>query len=94
MSYHNLSSFFSGRDNKPSEAFDTWLTTTLCSSTPTDRAQRLNNWRAAPSARACHPREEHLLPLMVAVGAAYSEPGLRIHTERLMGKAISAYKFG
>jgi len=30
------------------------------------RQQQLLAWEAAPFARACHPREEHLLPLMVA----------------------------
>ena len=32
-------------------------------------------WSAAPGARACHPREEHLLPLMVAAGAAAGDAG-------------------
>ena len=27
-------------------------------------------WTSLPQARSCHPREEHLLPLMVAAGAA------------------------
>ena len=34
---------------------------------PGARAARLAAWSSAPSARAAHPREEHLLPLMVIV---------------------------
>ena len=33
------------------------------------RSERLVQWTAAPDARECHPREEHLLPLMVVAGA-------------------------
>ena len=36
------------------------------------RTKRLVNWEAAPFARYCHPREEHLLPLHVCYGFAAS----------------------
>jgi aromatic ring-opening dioxygenase catalytic subunit (LigB family) len=42
-----------------------------------------------------HPREEHLLPLMVAAGAAGEDVGQRIYSERLGGVlALSGYRFG
>ena len=33
----------------------------------------LTDWQNAPAARACHPREKHLLPLLVVAGAAGNE---------------------
>ena len=64
---------------------------------PAERDAGLTAWEQAPMARACHPprAEEHLLPLMVAAGAAPDEPATRIYGERLMGYiAVSSYRFG
>ncbi|HXP85358.1 MAG TPA: class III extradiol ring-cleavage dioxygenase [Bryobacteraceae bacterium] len=92
MSYHNLRGFFS-----PTEAtcdpFDEWLTAAACSA-PVQREQSLAAWRRAPCARLAHPREEHLLPLMVAAGAAGEDQGQRVFNDRIMGELISAYRFG
>lgn len=49
--------------------FNTWLQDS-CLKSPAERQQRLANWARAPGARTAHPREEHLLPLMVIAGAA------------------------
>src|SRR5690606_12654822 len=48
------------------------------------------------NARLCHPPggEEHLLPLMVAAGAADQSVGRRIYSEHVMQTTISAYRFG
>ena len=74
MSYHNLKEFFgqteSGR--RHNLEFDNWLLET-CAKSGLDEAgryRRLRDWASAPSARECHPREEHLLPLHVCAGAA------------------------
>ncbi len=40
-----------------------------------------------------YPREEHLLPLMVAAGAS-AEPGERDYGELVLGGAVSAFRFG
>jgi hypothetical protein len=37
---------------------------------PEERAKLLAAWEAAPAARAAHPLQKPLLPLMAAVGAA------------------------
>ncbi len=51
-------------------------------------------WSEAPGAHEAHPREEHLLPLMVAAGAAEGEPAtVDFHGEG-MGKPISGFRFG
>lgn len=55
---------------------------------PQKRSQRLRNWELAPAACIAHPREEHLLPLMVVVGAAEKERANRVfYEEALMDSA-------
>jgi aromatic ring-opening dioxygenase catalytic subunit (LigB family) len=49
---------------------------------------------SAPAARDAHPREEHLLPLHVAVGAAGNDPGRRMLKDVVMGAVESAFQFG
>ena len=74
MSFHNMRAFFSGDPavKGKSETFDNWLTETLTASSLSnqEREQRLRDWAIAPQARFCHPREEHLIPLLVCWGAA------------------------
>jgi aromatic ring-opening dioxygenase catalytic subunit (LigB family) len=95
LSYHNLREFFSPRAYAPSREFDAWLNGTLLGATAASRGRRLIDWEAAPSARAAHPREEHLLPLMVAVGAAGDDAAaLSYHeTDFLGGITVSNYRF-
>jgi aromatic ring-opening dioxygenase catalytic subunit (LigB family) len=75
----------------PSVAFDTWLTAAATADAATRNAQ-LTDWANAPAARASHPREEHLIPLMVAAGAA-DGAGTRIYNDLVLGTAISGYRF-
>jgi len=93
MSYHNLRRF-NGSGTKASEAFDDWLNFAVCHEDPAQRAVLLKDWEKAPSAREAHPREEHLMPLMVAAGAAPLEFGRRIYSDHVMDMAISAFQFG
>jgi len=90
-SFHNLRTYFNGAPGEAA-AFDTWLTETVTA--PQAREQRLTDWAQAPSARACHPREEHLLPLMVTAGAARGEAGHRVFHDLIGGKPMSGYSFG
>ena len=93
MSYHNLRHF--NKDGaKYSIAFDDWLSAAVCHNDPIKRWQLLTDWQIAPSAREAHPREEHLIPLLVAAGAAACEVGKRDYSERIMGLAISSFQFG
>ncbi len=73
FSFHNMNAFFS--PNTPqsitqNEEFESWLVDTCANTHLTEhqRKQRLINWEQAPSARYCHPREEHLLPLHICYG--------------------------
>jgi aromatic ring-opening dioxygenase catalytic subunit (LigB family) len=95
LSYHNLREFFSPRGWGPSREFDGWLNGVLLGGSPTDRSKLLADWETAPAARAAHPREEHLLPLMVAVGAAGSDATeLAYHEEDFLGGlTVSSYRF-
>jgi aromatic ring-opening dioxygenase catalytic subunit (LigB family) len=93
MSYHNLRQF--GLDPNPdSDRFDAWLTDAACTPDPEERTAKLALWKNAPGAHSAHPREEHLIPLMVAAGAAGEDGGARIFHGRIMGAAISAFGFG
>ena len=74
LSYHNMRGF-NAAGAEASRQFDKWLTRTLCEEPPHDRTADLAKWQDAPAARQAHPREEHLIPLMVAIGAAESEKG-------------------
>ncbi len=94
MSYHNMRGLMGGGDpGRDSERFDAWLGE-ACSAAPAERARLLTHWAQAPAARASHPREEHLLPLMVVAGAAGSDAGRRVFHDRVMGATVSAFAFG
>lgn len=95
LSYHNLRQM--GAQAKiPSSEFDEWLTNVVCGSKSEERNRQLVNWSKAPSARLAHPREDHLIPLLVAVGAAEAESGDRIyHEDAFMGGVVvSSFRFG
>ena len=92
MSYHNLAAMFSGRGAEAAAAFDSWLGEAV--KDPTSRDQRLKAWHGAPGGRESHPRAEHLIPLMVAAGAADGDPGVRTFNESIAGKPISGFQFG
>jgi aromatic ring-opening dioxygenase catalytic subunit (LigB family) len=95
LSYHNLR-MFDPRAAVPSAAFDAWLRTTLTDRDPAARIAALERWETAPAARIAHPREDHLIPLMVAVGAAGADPATCIYSQADLRGAItvSAWRFG
>ncbi len=94
LSYHNLR-HFGPQAREVSKAFDDWLDQTVVQATPRQRIDGLLAWESAPSARIAHPREEHLIPLMVAVGAAGDEVGERVYHEDVFmgGIAVSSFRF-
>ena len=93
MSYHNMGAFRTPAATAPSEAFDRWLTADL-EAPPAQRTEGLKDWSEAPAARNAHPREEHLLPLMIAAGAAGEDAGHRVFSDEVMAARISGYRFG
>ncbi len=81
---------------KAANSFDVWLQRTLVNASPEKRTQALESWESAPAAREAHPREEHLLPLMVAVGAAEGVKGTCVYHEEMFFDtgALSNFMFG
>jgi len=94
LSYHNLRLFGPGA-KAPSAAFDAWLTEAMRSE-PARRVELLKAWEAAPSARVCHPQEDHLAPLFTAVGAAEGETATRVYHDANVfgGVTASSWRLG
>ena len=95
LSYHNLRRM-GPPAALPSKQFDDWLQQTLITADPEQRAQRLIDWQLAPAARVAHPQEDHLLPLMVAVGAAGRDEAVCVYHEEgfFGGVTASSFRFG
>ena len=93
QTYHNMGGFSGGgRTDPAAEAFDAWLSEAMADGATRDRA--LTAWAQAPGARQAQPHEDHLLPLMVASGAASGEPGQTVFQGHAFGKPISGFRFG
>jgi 4,5-DOPA dioxygenase extradiol len=89
FSFHNMGAFsWQGLDapDPANDAFQDWLIETCTGShTEEAREKRLVEWEKAPSARYCHPREEHLLPLHVCQGIGGTSAEL-IFDDKILGK--------
>ncbi len=96
FSFHDTRAMRNGTGAAASATFDRWLDETLTGVSARERGERVLRWAEAPAARAAHPREDHLLPLMVAVGAAGEDAGTRVyHQPDFMGAiTASSYRFG
>ena len=92
MSFHNLRAYMRPETLERARAFDEWLTNAV-ESEASEREALLEEWKQAPFAQYSHPREEHLIPLLVAAGGGGNAPGTRVFTDEPMGARISAYRF-
>lgn len=94
LTYHNMRGF--GRDESTSvaEAFEAYLNNAISQADPAVRSDMLVQWEAAPGARLAHPREDHLLPLMVAAGAADGDQGRTVFVDHVMKVPMASYEFG
>ena len=93
QSYHNIRGLFSGgRRDDAAQAFDDWLRSTVLDAGTRER--NLAGWAQAPGARHAQPYEDHLLPLMVAAGAASGDPASLDFHGYALGKPISGFRFG
>lgn len=96
FSFHNLRAFSwqtPDKSDPANEAFQNWLIEACTSQMPqSEREQRLIEWAKAPSARYCHPREEHLLPLHVCLGMA-NKPATAIFDDQILGKRSVAFQW-
>lgn len=94
FSFHNMKAFFRQAVNMPdpaNDAFQDWLIEVCTGQLPeSERDQHLIDWENAPSARYCHPREEHLLPLHICFGMA-DKPAKVIFDDYILGKRGIAF---
>lgn len=95
FSFHNMNAFFAPETKESkamNESFENWLSETCFRSdiNEKERAQRFMQWTKAPSARFCHPREEHLLPLHVCYGLAQTSCSASFAL-RILNKKASMY---
>jgi len=88
FSFHNFAKFGSPE----AKVFDDWLQGVMTSDAQT-RWDALVHWEDAPSARLAHAREEHLIPLMVAAGAANDFSARRFFSGRVLDTPISCWFF-
>ena len=100
MSFHNMRGFVDPSFHAQSVAYSTdfthWLDAAVTAPEPAARAAELTHWETAPSARLSHPPrgEEHLIPLLIAAGAAGTDQGSIIYKGDVGGIRIAAYRFG
>src|SRR5450432_2997622 len=92
MTFHNLRAF-GPQSRVAAEQFDGWLRG-AASLEPSSRDRLLTDWAQAPAARQAHPREEHLIPLMVIAGAAGTDRGQLAYNGKILDLRLSAYHFG
>ena len=93
MSFHNLRA--RGPQVTPVAAeWDAALADAVTDPDPARRAARVAAWHALPHARFAHPEAEHLLPLMVALGAGGDGPAIRDYRDVVLGWAVSGFRFG
>ena len=94
FSFHNMRAFAWDGNDAPDSAnddFQNWLIDVCTGNmSQAEREQRLREWEQAPSARYCHPREEHLLPLHVCLGMA-DKPAATIFDDYILGKRGVAF---
>ena len=88
FSFHNFAKFGAPE----AQVFDDWLQE-MMTSDATTRWDALAHWSDAPTARIAHAREEHLIPLMVAAGAADDRPARRFFSGRVLNTPTSCWLF-
>ncbi|WP_338848192.1 class III extradiol ring-cleavage dioxygenase [Massilia sp. W12] len=95
LSYHNLRNFGPGAASASAQ-FDAWLQEACCRLAGEARNARLCDWRQAPAAMQAHPREEHLIPLLCAAGAAQEDAAQCCYheTDFVGGVVVSSFRFG
>jgi len=94
LTYHNMRGFGRPASHEPSVQFEQYLFEAISNNDPQQRNQALVNWEQAPFARLVHPREDHLIPLMVVAGAAGEDVGQRVFTDTVFDVVMASYRFG
>lgn len=93
LTYHNMRGFGHMSSHVASVEFEQYLNNAITDANPTLRNEKLIDWEKAPYARATHPREDHLIPLMVIAGAAKKSVGKRLFMDEAFGVVMASYIF-
>lgn len=94
LTYHNMRGFGRPASYEPSVQFELYLNDAITNSDPQQRNLALIHWEQAPFARLVHPREDHLIPLMVVAGAAGKDIGQRVFADTVSEVVMASYRFG
>jgi aromatic ring-opening dioxygenase catalytic subunit (LigB family) len=94
LTYHNMRGFNRDRSTADAEVFTQYLSEAVTLGYARERDERLLHWERAPRARLAHPREDHLMPLLVAAGAAGEDMGRVLFAEEVMKIPMTSYVFG
>lgn len=94
FSFHNMQKFdFAGKNIEDSlnNQFQDKLIKICCSEKDEEKKwEYLIEWEKISGARYCHPREEHLLPLLVCVGLS-KDVGTKVFDNYILGKRATAF---
>lgn len=71
---HNMRAGFSGGRPQWAVDFDGWLRS-VAADPSQHTVATVESWQTAPGADEAHPREEHLVPFFVALGASEQQSG-------------------
>jgi len=94
LSFHSFPLFGTAQGKSTSRTFDHWLrdACTNAEHSQQEMFDALTNWAKAPKGRESHPREDHLIPLLVCAGAG-SGLGRLAYEGELMNGQLSGYWF-
>ena len=93
QSFHNMGAFRAGNETSTvaSKKFNKFLTEICTTADVETRNKRLQAWETGPEARFCHPREEHLMPLLVVAGS--STGPAKAFQQEMLAKHCASFVF-
>ncbi|MES3026075.1 MAG: class III extradiol ring-cleavage dioxygenase [Pseudomonadota bacterium] len=93
LTYHNMRGFGRAESTQVAAAFEHYLHSAIEQGDEAVRKRMLVDWASAPGARQAHPREDHLIPLMVVAGAAGADRGTAVFVDHVMKVPMASYAF-
>jgi aromatic ring-opening dioxygenase catalytic subunit (LigB family) len=94
MTYHNMSGFGRPGSANIAQRFLSYLGAAITQPDWKVRNEKLIHWESAEGARLAHPREDHLIPLMVVAGAAAEDVGREAFVDHAFNVPTASYEFG
>ncbi|MES2355242.1 MAG: class III extradiol ring-cleavage dioxygenase [Pseudomonadota bacterium] len=94
LTYHNMRGFGRDESTPVAEVFEKYLNSAITQPDWNVRNDMLTHWENAPHARLAHPREDHLVPLMVIAGAADNDQGRAVFIDHVIKVPMASYEFG